>query len=110
MLAGALCGGAAQAQEIRLKPLIDARPRAGKTSVRGVPHQAEAVTIRIRSGVEARYGPWSAPAEATLAISERYDGGTMATPPIRRIDSPIIELNRALRHYAGNAMSVAAGR
>lgn len=110
-LAGA---GPAMAQDITLKPLLDARLRYESVDQDGIARDAEAVTARIRSGFEAASGPFSflAEAEATLAISEKYNStlnGKAMFPVVG--DPENIELNRIQIQYKGLPKSViTAGR
>lgn len=114
VLAGLLIGGAAQAQDVTLKPLADARIRYEIVDQDGIAEQAEALTARVRAGLQASRGPWSAlvESEATLAIVERFNDGTngkVAYPLVPDPDN--IELNRAQIRYAGkNGFAVTAGR
>lgn len=98
LLAVASLSSAAAAQEIDLRPLVGARLRWEDVDQTGLPRDADAVTMRIRSGIEARRGAWSALAEteATLAITERYNSGTNGrTGYPLVVDPQNIELNRA---------------
>ena len=65
------------AEEITLKPLVDARLRY--ESVDQVPFAADAsaVTARVRAGIEAKTGVFAflIEAEGTLAIVEDYNSG-----------------------------------
>ena len=53
ILASALAASPAMAQDIILKPLIEARLRYENVDQAGLPRDAEAATIRVRSGVQA---------------------------------------------------------
>ena len=61
--------GPAYAQDIKLAPLIDGRVRYEHVDQEGIARDADALTIRVRAGVQATSGPWSALVEAqgTLA-------------------------------------------
>ena len=52
--------GAAQAQDIALKPLGEARLRYESVGQDGLAADADALTLRVRAGIEAKSGPWSA--------------------------------------------------
>ena len=71
----ALLGGAAQAQTATVTPLVDARLRWEHVEQVGLPADADAVTVRIRSGAAVQAGRWQAlvEGEGTLAIVERYN-------------------------------------
>ncbi|WP_052215804.1 alginate export family protein [Sphingomonas sp. ERG5] len=104
---------AAQAQQVEFKPLVDARLRYEQVDQQGLADAADALTQRIRSGVQASKGPWSVlvESEATLAISEHYNSGTngKAAYPLV-IDPQNIELNRAQLRYAAHGVTATAGR
>ena len=55
----ALLGGPVCAEEVAVKPLLDARLRYEATEQDGLPEKAEAPTLRVRPGVEAKKGAWS---------------------------------------------------
>jgi len=107
-----LAASGAQAQDIALKPLIDARLRYEHVDQDGVADGADAVTLRIRSGVQASTGPISAllEAEGTIPFTTNYNDGFngRALPVVP--DPGNIELNRAQLSYAGNGMKLTAGR
>lgn len=109
----ALCACPAVAQDITLKPLIDARLRWEDVNQDSLPKTADAVTLRVRSGVEARQGGWSAliESEATLGILPNYNdalNGRVGYPTIA--DPQNIELNRAQLRYATANASITVGR
>ncbi|MEO8722209.1 MAG: alginate export family protein [Sphingobium sp.] len=108
----------ARADEVKLKPLLDVRLRYESVDQAGpapVVQDAEAVTVRARSGFEATAGKFVflAEAEATLAISEKYNNGTSITKGMYPIvaDPENIELNRIQLQYKGIAKTlVTVGR
>ena len=110
----ALLSDAVCAQEIAVKPLLDARLRYETTQQDGLPRDAEALTLRVRPGVQLTKGGWSAlvEGETNLAIVDDYNDGTngkAAFPLI--VDPPNLELNRAQIRYAGeNGFALTAGR
>lgn len=113
MAAIMLWGSAASAQAVDIKPLIDARLRYENVDQAGIADDADALTIRVRSGLQFSTGKWSAvvESEATLAAIENYNNGTngkTAYPNV--IDPQNIELNRAFLRYTDGATSVTAGR
>ncbi len=103
----------ATAQQVELKPLVDARVRYEHVDEDGQPRDADALTFRLRTGVEATRGPFSALVEAqgTLAAIDRYyDGVTgLANRPLIA-DPQNIALYRAQLRYQDDAVSVTAGR
>jgi len=104
LLAGLLTCGAAQAQDVKIKPSLDARLRYEHVEQEGLPRDADAVTLRVRPGIEASLAGWSAliEGEATLAVVDRYNDGTngkTAYPLV--VDPENVELNRAQIRYAG---------
>ena len=113
LAAVALLGGAASAQTVKVIPLIDARLRWENVRQDGISRDADAVTVRIRSGVQAQSGPFSAlvETEATLAIVERYDSGANGRTVYPLVlDPQNIELNRAQLRYARPHLAATVGR
>jgi len=106
-------GGAARAEEIALKPLADARIRYEQADQEGLPDQSHALTLRLRGGLQASSGRWSALAEAqgTLAAIDGYHDGLSgaATRPLVA-DPQSIGLYRAQIRYGSRALAVTAGR
>jgi Alginate export len=94
----------ALAEEAVLKPIIEARLRYENVDQTGVPQEADAFTLRMRAGVEAKKGPFAilAEAEATLAISEHYNSGLngLAAYPVVA-DPQNVELNRLQLQFTG---------
>ncbi len=105
--------GPAYAQDIKLAPLIDGRVRYEHVDQEGIARDADALTIRVRAGVQATSGPWSALVEAqgTLAaVNDYYDGVQgIATRPLVA-DPENIALYRAQLQYRTKALAVTAGR
>lgn len=108
ILAGAVVAASAAspalADPLKLTPLTDARLRYEGVDQQGKAEQADALTFRMRSGLEAKSGPWSllAEAEATLAINGDYNStvnGRAAFPVVA--DPQTIELNRLQVQYRG---------
>jgi len=105
-----VCG--AHAQDIVLKPLIDARLRYEHVDQDGIAYSADAATLRIRSGVQASTGPFSALVEAegnipfTTSYNDGFNGRALPTVP----DPGNIELNRAQLSYADKGLKLTAGR
>ncbi|WP_066796261.1 alginate export family protein [Sphingomonas soli] len=113
LLAGLLAGGAAQAQEVTVKPSADVRLRYEHVDQDGLAERADALTLRVRPGVTLTSGEWSAlvEGEAVLALIEDYNSGTngrIAYPLV--VDPANLELNRAQIRYAGKGFGVTAGR
>lgn len=94
----------ALAEEITLKPIIEARLRYENVDQTGVLNEADAITLRMRTGVEAKRGPFTilAETEATLAISEKYNSGLngLTSYPIVA-DPQNVELNRLQLQFTG---------
>lgn len=114
LAAAVMLGSAASAQDVRISPLVDARLRWEQVDQADIPHDAEAVTARIRSGLKAQKGAFQAlvESEATLAIVERYNSGTngLTRYPLV-IDPQNVELNRAqLRYGAHDVIATVVGR
>ena len=112
LLGGALYANPACAQDIQLKPLIDARLRYEHVDQDGIADPSDAVTMRMRTGVQAKTGPVSAlvEAEATLAIAGDYNDGLNGRPLPLIADPQNVELNRAQIAYEKNGFAVIAGR
>ncbi|WP_066591027.1 alginate export family protein [Sphingomonas pruni] len=113
ILGGALVVSPAMAQDISLKPLIDARLRYENVDQAGLPRDAEATTIRIRSGVQASSGPLSAivQMQGMLALTgDYYDGlhGAATRPLIA--DPQNIALYRAQLQYRSKSIALTVGR
>lgn len=105
--------GVAHAQDVTLKPLGEARLRYESVDQDGIADDADALTLRVRAGVEAKAGRWSALVEGqgNLAIVDDYfDGlhGTATRPLVA--DPENIALARAQLRYAASAFAVTAGR
>lgn len=105
--------GPACAQTITLLPLVDARTRYEHATQDGIADDADALTVRIRAGVEAKVGGLSALVEGqgTLAVVDRYyDGlhGAQTRPLVA--DPQNIALYRAQVRYAGKGYALTAGR
>lgn len=105
--------GAAHAEDIVLKPLGEARLRYESVDQDGLATEAEALTLRVRAGVEAKAGRWSALVEGqgNLAIIDDYFDGLRgaATRPLIA-DPENIALARAQVRYASPFITVTAGR
>ncbi|MBO9695375.1 MAG: alginate export family protein [Sphingopyxis sp.] len=105
--------GVAHAQTVTLKPLGEVRLRYEQVDQDGLAADADALTLRLRAGVEAKAGRWSALVEGqgNLAIVDDYfDGlhGSATRPLIADPDN--IALSRAQFRYASPAFTVTAGR
>ncbi len=109
-----LGSGAAAAQDVRVTPLADARLRYELVDQDGFAQDANALTLRVRPGVQLTSGHWSAliEGEGTLAIVDDYNDGTnghTAFPLV--VDPRNAELNRAQIRYSGtNGFAMTAGR
>ena len=105
--------GVAHAQDVTLKPLSEARLRYESVDQDGLATEADALTLRIRAGVEAKAGRWSALVEGqgNLAIVDDYFDGLHgpATRPLVA-DPENIALARAQLRYAAPSFAVTAGR
>ncbi len=106
-----VAAGPACAQEI--KPLVEARVRYEHGEQDGLAEDAEALTVRVRAGVQASTGPWTALVEAqgTMAVIDDYYDGLhgAATRPLVA-DPENIALYRAQIQYKTKAFAVTAGR
>jgi hypothetical protein len=113
-LAALTVAGPACAQDLVVKPLVDTRLRYEHVEQEGLATEdSDAVTIRVRAGINATKGPWSVLAEAqgVLAIiGDYYDGlhGAATRPLIA--DPQNVALYRAQLQYKTKALTVTAGR
>jgi hypothetical protein len=110
---GTLAATPAIAGEVELKPLIEARLRYENAEQAGVLVEADAVTLRMRAGIEAKKGSFALliESEATLAIVEDYNSGVNGKPGPIIADPQNIELNRAQIQFTGIPKTViTAGR
>lgn len=109
--AGLAAAGPACAQDI--KPLAEARARYEHVEQDGLGQDAEALTVRVRAGVQASTGPWSALVEAqgTMAVVDDYYDGLhgAATRPLVA-DPENVALYRAQLQYKTKGVAVTAGR
>ena len=113
LLAAALLGSAASAQDFSVKPLLDARLRYENVDQDGIARQADALTLRVRPGLQLSDGGWSAlvEGEATVAIDKHYNDGTNGKTSFPLVADPRnAELNRAQVRYAAMGFAVTAGR
>ncbi|MDR6832551.1 MULTISPECIES: hypothetical protein [unclassified Sphingopyxis] len=105
--------GVAHAEEVALAPLGEARLRHETVDQDGLPEDASALTLRVRAGVEAKAGRWSALVEGqgNLGVVDDYFDGLqgVATRPLIA-DPENIALARAQVRYASPAFAVTAGR
>lgn len=101
-----------QAQDIALKPLIDARLRYEHVEQAGIADSADALTLRMRSGAQADSGPFSAivEGEGTLALDGHYNDGFNGRALPLVADPQNIALTRAQISYANRGLKVTAGR
>ncbi|MCW6537617.1 alginate export family protein [Sphingomonas lycopersici] len=112
LLAGVTSAPAA-AQTLTLTPLAEARLRYEQVSQTGLPEDADAVTIRLRAGVQAALGNWSALAQAqgNLAVVSDYDDGLHGISRRPLVADPQnIALYRAQLRYKTDHLAIAAGR
>jgi hypothetical protein len=112
--AAALAAAApACAQEVAVKPVVEARLRYENVEQRDLAEQSDALTLRIRAGIEAKSGPWSALVVAqgnTALVGDYYDGlyGAPTRPLIA--DPENVALYRAQLQYKDRNFAMTAGR
>ncbi len=105
--------GPACAQDIAFKPLMDARLRFENVHQAGLAAEANALTLRLRGGVSATKGAWSALAEGqgTVAIIQDYFDGLHGSATRSLIADPEnIALYRAQLQYKTKRAAMTAGR
>jgi len=112
-LIGLVAATPATAQTLTLKPLIDARLRYEQVEQDGLPLDAEAVTLRVRAGVQASHGPLTAIVEAqgNLAVVDQwFDGlsGSASRPLIA--DPENVAIHRAQLALKLPVVTLTAGR
>lgn len=95
---------AGHADEIKWKPIVDARLRYENVDQTGFTKDADALTARLRAGIEASFEDFTflAEGEGTLPIVEHYNSTTngKATYPVVA-DPENAELNRLQVAYTG---------
>jgi hypothetical protein len=106
LFATAMIGLAAPAlaEPVTIKALVDARLRYESVDQGGTLHKADAVTVRLRTGFEAKRGPFAllAETEATLAIVDDYNSGVNGKTAFPVIADPQnVELNRLQLQFSG---------
>lgn len=115
-----LCGAAVLvaiepvcAQQLTMKPLLEARVRYETVDQQDIAADAEAITLRGRAGAQLATGAWSVLAEGqgTLAIKDDYFDGLhgAATRPLVA-DPQTVSLYRAQVQYKGKALTLTGGR
>ena len=103
----------AAAQEVAVKPLVDARLRYEHVEQDGLADAAYAATLRVRAGVKANLDHWSALVEAqgNLTIAgDFYDGlhGAATRPLIA--DPQNVTISRAQIAYKAPDVALTAGQ
>ena len=110
LLAATSAAGPALAADIQVKPILDGRLRYENVDQDGLAREADAVTLRLRPGVEIGNGPFTllAEAEGTLAISEDYNSGLNDKAALPIVADPEnIEINRLQLQFRGLPKTVA---
>jgi hypothetical protein len=108
---------------LTLDPILDARLRWEHVETPNVPatEDADAVTFRVRSGIELKHAPshlaFLAESEATLGISNKYNAFPYVIADSQRRpgfdvvpDPQNIELNRLQVQYKTKAVTLTVGR
>jgi len=108
-----VAAGPACAQEVAIKPLIEARTRYEHLDQAEFADASDAVTIRVRAGAEVTRGRWVALGEAQgnlAVIGDYYDGlhGPASRPTIG--DPENVAIYRAQLQYRSAPLTVTAGR
>jgi hypothetical protein len=94
----------ALADPVKIKPIIDMRLRYETVDQVGIAREADALTMRIRAGAEAKSGDFAilAEAEGILALDESYNSGVNGKTAFPIIPDPeTIGLNRLQLQYTG---------
>src|SRR2546430_5929357 len=104
----------APATGIAIKPLLDLRLRWENVDQDGIARQADAVTLRARTGAEVTVGDFRllGEAESTMPLVERYFSGLNGRTQYPLVADPgNFELNRFQLQYRGlKDLVVTAGR
>jgi hypothetical protein len=111
--AGLAVAGPACAQDVAVKPLIDARLRWEHAEQDGLPLDAEAVTVRVRGGASFAVERWTALVEgqANVPLVDDYYDGLRGTPVRPLVSDPEnVALYRAQLQYKGKDAVVTVGR
>ncbi|GHH15515.1 hypothetical protein GCM10008023_18540 [Sphingomonas glacialis] len=101
---GGLVATPALADPLVFTPLIDAQLRYEHVEQAPLTKDANAVTLRLRSGFEAKLSDFSflAESEANLAIDPSYNSGLNGKTAFPQVSDPqTIELNRLQLQYRG---------
>lgn len=103
----------AYAQDVVIKPILEARTRLEVADQDGIADGATAVTLRSRAGLTLATGKWSALIEGQLNVAlveHYYDGlhGTQSRPLVS--DPQNLGLSRAQIQYRDKGLAVTAGR
>ena len=105
---------AAQTVTPTLTPLAEARLRYEHVEQDGLPQDSDAVTVRMRTGVQAALGHWSGivQAQGNLAILPDYFDGLHGANTLRPLiaDPDSVAIYRAQLRYATSGIAVTAGR
>lgn len=113
LAAGVVIATPATAQDLKLKPLAEARIRYEHVDQAGLADAADALTIRVRAGLLASLGSWTATVEAqgNLAAIDDYDDGLhgASTRPLVA-DPQNVALYLANLRYAAHGFALTAGR
>lgn len=113
VVGGVACAGSAQAQDITVKPVAEARVRYEHVDQDGIAAKADALTVRVRGGAQATSGALSATvvAQGNLAVVDDYYDGVngAATRPLVA-DPQNIALYIAQLQYKAKGVTLTAGR
>lgn len=113
VVGGVACAGSAQAQDITVKPVAEARVRYEHVDQDGIAANADALTVRVRGGAQATSGALSATmvAQGNLAVVDHYYDGVngAATRPLVA-DPQNIALYIAQLQYKAKGVTLTAGR
>lgn len=108
LLLAVLVPGPALADPVTVKPLVDTRIRYEHADQDGTTADADAATVRMRAGVEAKSGPFAVlvESEATLALASDFNDGLSGRPGPVVGDPQNIELNRVQVQFNGLAKTI----
>lgn len=104
LLTSTLLSSAGHADEIKWKPILDARVRYESVDQTGFTKDADALTARLRAGIEASFSDFAilVEGEGTLPIVEHYNSTTNGKAAYPVVPDPEnAELNRLQVQYTG---------
>ncbi|PNU05514.1 hypothetical protein [Novosphingobium guangzhouense] len=110
---GIACAGSAQAEEIIVTPIAEARVRYEHADQEDIAAKADALTVRVRAGAQASSGALSATvvAQGNLAVVDDYFDGLNGAPTRPLVADPQnVAIYIAQLQYKSKGTTLTAGR